>query len=196
MDSDLLEYNAVSLVTVRLKCQEPLCEHSVTFLKTQILKFCKCFPLYLHIFLILTSSPFPCPTTSIHSEKFTSQSIMPSIHTFLITNISVTLTVFCSLNRMGWQWLSCTGITILYGWLWSSLHAFVLCHTSTGYTSRCPVQAPGRHWHDIEQKWRKSYIWSSSWHEIPRHGCLRYGARNQLLYYTCSTQEAEFADVM
>jgi len=37
MDSDVLEYNVVSLVTVRLKHQEPLSEHSFTFLKTQIL---------------------------------------------------------------------------------------------------------------------------------------------------------------
>jgi hypothetical protein len=37
MDSDVPEYNVVSLVTVRLKHQEPLSQHSVTFLKTQIL---------------------------------------------------------------------------------------------------------------------------------------------------------------
>ena len=108
----------------------------------------------------------------------------------------VTVTVLCSLNRMGWWWLSRTGISILSGWLWDSLHTFVFCRTSPGYTSRCPVQAPGRDWHDIEQRWRKSYVWSSSWHEIPRHGGLRYGAKNQLLYCAWSTQEDGFADVI
>jgi len=34
MDSDVAEYNAVSWVSVCLKHQEPLSEHSVTFLKT------------------------------------------------------------------------------------------------------------------------------------------------------------------
>lgn len=144
----------------------------------------------------LRTSPFSCPTTLVHSGTFTSHSIMPSLHMFPITNMSVTVTVLCSLNRMGWRRLSRTGSGLLSGWFWHSLHPFVLCHTSTGYTSRCPVQAPGRDWHDTEQRCRKSYIWSSSWHEIPRHGGLRYGAKKQLLYYTWSTQEAEFADVI
>ena len=108
------------------------------------------------------------------------------LHIFLITNMFVTVTVLCSLNRMGWWWLSRTGSALLSGWFWHSLHAFVLCHTSTGYTSRCPVQASGRDWHDIEQRWRKSYIWSSSWHEIPRHGGLRYDAKHHFLYCTWS----------
>ena len=121
---------------------------------------------------------------------------MPSLHTFLITNTFVTVTVLCPLNRMGWWWLSRTGSALLSGWFWHSLHTFVLCRASTGYTSRCPVQASGRDWHDIKQRWRKSYIWSSSWHEIPRHGGLRYGAKNQLLYCAWSRQEAGFADVI
>jgi len=104
----------------------------------------------------------------------------------------VTINILCSLNRMGWWWLSWTGNALPSGWFWHILHTFVLCRTSTGYTSRSPVQAPGRDWHDIEQRRRKSYIWSSSWHEIPRHGGLRYGAKNQLLYCTLLKQEAEF----
>ena len=106
------------------------------------------------------------------------------------------VTVLFSFNRMGWRWLSRTGSVLLSGWFWHNLHTFVLCRTSTGYTSRCPVQAPGRDWHDIEQRWRKSYIWSSSRHEIPRHGGLRYGAKNQLIYCAWSTQEAGFADII
>ena len=92
----------------------------------------------------------------------------------------VIVNILCSLNRMGCRWLSRTGSVLLSGWFWHSLHTFVLCCTSTGYTSRCPVQASGRDWHDIEQRWRKSYIWSSSWHEIPRHGGLRYGAKKSV----------------
>ena len=141
------------------------------------------------------SFPFSCPTSLIHTGKFTSDSFMFSLHTLLITNMFVTCTLLCSLNRMGWRWLSCTSSVLLSGWFWNSLHAFVLCHTSIGYTSRCPVQAPGRDWHDIEKRWRKSYIWSSSWHEIPRHGGLRYGTKNQLLYCAWSWQEAGFVDV-
>ena len=142
------------------------------------------------------SFPFLMPHIS-HSYW---QTYLWLIHAFT-TDVShnqqfVTVNILCSLNRMGCRWLSRTGSALLSGWFWHSLHAFELCHTSTGYTSRCPVQASGRDWHDIEQRRRKSYIWSSSWHEIPRYGGLRYGAKNQLFYCAQSTKEVGFADVM
>ena len=85
MDSVFPEYNAVSLVTVCLKDQETLSEHSVTFLKTRILSNTERRNSILHILyaLSLVCSQYHSLQINISMHALTHASTHTNTHTHM-----------------------------------------------------------------------------------------------------------------
>jgi hypothetical protein len=94
MYSDVPEYNAVSWVTVHLKHQEPLCEHSVTFLKTRIISNTDRRTSILQILSTLSSDCFHCHCLDTNIHTHTQTYIYTHTHTYIHTYIHTYLHTF------------------------------------------------------------------------------------------------------
>ena len=188
MDSDVLEYYAMSWVTVHLKHQEPLSltvshswrhEFSTTLLwEPQI---CKFYP-HLHILLILTSSPFPCPTNSIHSGSIIH--INSCVHYSCFSQPTYLSLLLSCVLETEWDDDDLAAQVVLFFLAGFDTASTLLCFAAHLLATHPDVQS--RLQEEIDMTLNKD----------GGHGGLRCGAKNQLLYCAWSTQEAGFADII